>query len=264
MRLTTQLWIGAAVLTVLFAVDSRAQAGEPFTDWNVQLLYSTAFSEPGIDDEISKGLVTFENAAGWKWGSSYAFVEVLRSYSAADDDATEVYGEWYPSASLRSLSGRGPGDGFVRDVSLTLALNAGTKSTGPQALAMLPGITADLAVPGFKFFTLGVYAYIDRSKFEGEEFGARGTSFQVTPSWSMPFRVGRASFVFDGFADYIGEHGELEYQFLAQPQLKIDASPLWGREGQVYIGVEWQVWQNKYGVRGLDESAPQALVLWNP
>ena len=264
MRVTTQLWIGAAVLAVLVAPDSFAQAGEPFTDWNVQLLYGTNYSEPGIDDEISKGLVTVENAAGWKWGSSYGFVEVLRSYSAADDNATEVYGEWYPSASLRSLSGRGPGDGFVRDVSVTLALNAGTKSTGPQTLAMLPGITADLAVPGFKFFTLGVYAYIDRSKFEGEEFGARGTSFQVTPSWSVPFRVGRASFVFDGFADYIGEHGELEYQFLAQPQLKIDASPLWGREGQVFIGVEWQVWQNKYGVRGLDESVPQALILWNP
>jgi hypothetical protein len=70
--------------------------------------------------------------------------------------------------------------------------------------------------------------------------------------------------VFDGFADYIGEHGELEYQFLAQPQLKIDASAAWGREGELFVGVEWQVWQNKYGVRGLDESVPQVLVLWNP
>jgi nucleoside-specific outer membrane channel protein Tsx len=129
---------------------------------------------------------------------------------------------------------------------------------------MLPGFTAELSIPGFRFFTLGAYAYIDRSKFEGEEFGARGTSFQVTPSWSVPFKLGRASFVFDGFADYIGAHGELEHQFLAQPQLKVDASPLWGREGKLFVGVEWQVWQNKYGVRGLDESVPQALVLWNP
>ncbi len=263
MSLTTRVWIGAAILLGLFAGNAEAQAGDPFTDWNIQLLYSTKFNEPDVDGDISKRLITFENAAGWKWGSSYAFVDLLRSYSAADQNATEAYGEWYPSASLRSLSGRGPGEGFVRDVSLTLAINAGVRSTGPQTFVMLPGVTADLAVPGFKFFTLGVYAYIDRSKFEGEEFGAHGTSFQVTPSWSVPFHLGRASLVFDGFADYIGEHGELEYQFLAQPQLKIDASKLWGREGKVFVGVEWQVWHNKYGVRGLDENAPQALVLWN-
>lgn len=259
--------LALAVAMLLFGLcgsSAFAQAGEPFSDWDVQLLYGTSFNEPDVDGDISKGLVTFENAAGWKWGSSYAFVDLLRSYSAADQDATEVYGEWYPSASLRALSGRSPGDGFVRDVSVTLALNAGVRSTGPQAFVMLPGFTADLAVPGFKFFTLGVYAYIDRSKFEGEEFGARGTSFQITPSWSVPFHVGRASFVLDGFADYIGSHGELDYQFLAQPQLKIDASPLWGKEGQLFVGVEWQVWQNKYGVSGLDESVPQVLVFWNP
>lgn len=256
--------LGVAVAFCLLASEARAQAGDPFTDWNVQLLYGTMFEEVDVEGDVSKGLVTVENAAGWKWGSSYGFVEFLRSYSAADQNATEVYGEWYPSASLRSLAGRGPGEGFVRDVSLTLAANAGVRSTGPQTLVILPGVTADLAVPGFKFFTLGVFAYIDRSKFEGEEFGARGTSIQITPSWSVPFRVGRASLVFDGFADYIGEHGELEYQFLAQPQLKIDASPLWGREGQLFVGVEWQVWRNKYGVAGLDESVPQALILWNP
>ena len=121
-------------------------------------------------------------------GSSYAFVECIRSYSAADQNATEVYAEWYPSASLRSLTGRAPGEGFVRDVSVTLAINAGVKSTGPQTLAFLPGLTAEFAIPGFKFFTLGVYAFVDRSTFEGEDFGAHGTSFQITPSWSFPFR----------------------------------------------------------------------------
>ncbi|MBI2212499.1 MAG: hypothetical protein HYU52_02540 [Acidobacteria bacterium] len=264
MKLTAKFLIGAIVSLTLGAVDARAQAGDPFTDWNVQLLYGTNYSEPDIGREISKGLVTFENAAGWTWGSSYGFVEVLRSYSAADENATEVYGEWYPSASLRALSRHAPGEGFVRDVSLTFAVNAGTKSTGPQALALLPGVTAELSIPGFRLATLGVYAYVDRSKFEGEEFGAHGTSFQITPSWSVPFKLGRAALVFDGFADYIGEHGELEYQVLAQPQLKIDVSPLWGSEGQLLLGVEWQLWRNKYGVRGLDESVPQVLVLWNP
>jgi len=256
--------LAVALLLGFVAGDARAQAGDPFTDWNVQLLYGTSFNEPDVEGDISKGLVTVESARGWRGAGSSALCDRVRSERAGVEHATEVSGEWCPSASLRAVPGRGPGDGFVRDVSLTMAVNAGVRSTGPQTLVLLPGITADLAVPGFKFLTLGVFAYIDRSKFEGEEFGARGTSFQVTPSWSVPFKLGRASFVFDGFADYIGEHGELEYQFLAQPQLKVDASPLWGKEGKLFVGVEWQVWQNKYGVRGLDESAPQALILWNP
>ncbi len=258
-----QVSLMLAVLLELLAGNARAQAGEPFSAWDVQLLYGTSYHEPDVAPDISKALVTFENAAGWKWGSSYFFVDLLRSYSAADQSATEVYGEWYPSASLRAMSGRGPGSGFVRDVSLTMAVNAGTRSTGSQTMVLLPGVTAELAVPGFKLLTLGVYAYVDRTKIDGEEFGAHGTGIQITPSWSVPFHIGRASLVLDGFADYIGEHGELSYQVLAQPQLKVDISPLWHREGKVLVGVEWQIWKNKYGIYGLDESVPQALVFWN-
>jgi len=32
------------------------------------------FSEPGIAEDIPKSTVTFENVAGWSWGSSFLFV----------------------------------------------------------------------------------------------------------------------------------------------------------------------------------------------
>lgn len=259
-------WMRASVVGLILAFVAECgcvQAQDSFSAWDVQFLYGTSFQEPEISSDIPKALLTFENAAAWNWGSSYFFVDCLRSFSKADSDATEVYAEWYPSFSLRHMTGRGPGTGFIRDVSLTPAVNAGTRSTGPQTLVFLPGVTIDLTVPHFKYLTLQALAYIDRSDFNGEDFGAHATSFQITPSWSLPFRVGKIDFTFDGFGDYIGKHGVASSQILLQPQFKFDLSAAWHRPGKVLVGVEWQVWRNKYGVQDLNESVPQALVFWN-
>lgn len=256
-------WLGLALLAAGHAASAAAQAGDRFSAWDVQLLHGTRYAEVDVDHTISRGQVTFENASGWGWGSSYFFVECWRSYSAADSNATEVYGEWYPSASLRALAGKGPGRGLIRDVSLTLAVNAGVRSTGVQTRVLLPGVTVDFSVPGFKLLSLGAYAFVDRSTIDGHSFGADATGFQITPSWAVPFQIGGASFHFDGFADYISAHGESARQILTQPQLKLDLSALFGRPGTLLVGVEWQVWRNKYGVRGLNDNVPQALVLWN-
>lgn len=260
-----QRWIRVRFGCLLLAIcaGGSAFAQDSFSAWDVQFLYGATYREPDIRSNIPKALITFENTAGWSWGSNYFFVDCLRSFSEADSNATEVYAEWYPSISLRHLAGRNPGSGLIRDISLTPAINAGVRSTGPQAFVLLPGITIDLTVPHFKYLSIQALAYIDRSNFNGEDFGVHATSFQFTPNWSVPFHIGDAQLSFDGFFDYIGKHGIADHQFLAQPQLKLDLSSFWNRPGKVLAGVEWQVWRNKYGVPGLNENVVQALVLWN-
>ena len=104
-----------------------------YSNWDMQVLHGNQFREPGNPNEVAKGIVTFENSSGWSWGSSYFFVDILRS-DGSDQHATEVYSEWYPSASLSKLSGNSLSAGPLRDVSVTLGLNAGTKSTGAAPL----------------------------------------------------------------------------------------------------------------------------------
>src|SRR4029079_16340043 len=75
-----------------------------FSSSNVQILYGWNFNEPGLSTDVPKNIFTFENTTGWSWGSSDLLVDILRSWSDADANAKEVYGEWYPSVSLRKLS----------------------------------------------------------------------------------------------------------------------------------------------------------------
>jgi nucleoside-specific outer membrane channel protein Tsx len=248
-------WLGTA--------DAQTTAAPPqgFSSWNMQLAYGTHFSEPLSPQDVAKGIVTFENAAAWGWGSSYFFVDILFS-DGADQHATEVYAEWYPSASLSKLSGTHLSAGPLRDVSATLGLAAGSKSTGAAPLVFLPGVTFDFDFPGFRFLALGAYAYVDQGRLSGASNGCHETTYQVTPSWSLPFAIGAVKLSFDGFADFIGSHGACASQILTQPQIKLDVGSFCGTPHKISVGVEWQYWDNKFGIDGLDESLPQLLAQW--
>ena len=71
-----------------------------FSSSNVQVLYGWTFKEPGLSLDVPKNIFTFENTAAWSWGSSYLFVDILRSWTAADANAKEVYGEWTSDAEM--------------------------------------------------------------------------------------------------------------------------------------------------------------------
>ena len=100
--------------------DAAPKSGGGFSVSDVKARFGWSFNEPGIADHVPKSILTYENTRAWSWGSSYLFLDVLRSWSDADANAREAYGEWYPSMSLRKVSGRQPSEKLVRDVNVTL------------------------------------------------------------------------------------------------------------------------------------------------
>jgi len=239
----------------------QAAAAQGFSSWDIQLLYGSNFREPGIDQDVAKWTATLENSSAWSWGSSFFFIDYVRSDSA-DQNATEFYGEWYPSASIGKMSKQDLSLGPLRDVLVTMGINAGSKNTGASPLVYLPGFTFALDIPGFQFFSIGTYAYIDRGRFDGQDNGCNATTYQITPSWSLPFEIGSVRLRFDGFIDFIGSHGQCVSQVLAQPTLKIDLGSFGGKPDRLYGGVEWAYWRNKFGISGLNQTAPQAVLMW--
>jgi hypothetical protein len=111
-------------------------------------------------------------------------------------------------------------------------------------------------------FSVGAFAYIDRGRFQGQPTSCSATTYQVTPSWSLPFAVQRARLRFDGFVDIVGRHAECATQVLSMPQLKLDLSGLWGNQDQVYLAMRVVYWHNKYGLTGLQDKMVLPVVIW--
>lgn len=235
-------------------LSSSPLLAQGFSSSDLQAKYGWNYQQPGIAEDVPKNTLTFETTSAGRWWSSYLFVDAVRSWSDADANAKEVYGEWYPALSIRKFSGKPRSTGVVRDVSVALGLNTGVRSTGTSPFVVLPGVKFDLKVPAFAFFSLGAYAYIDRGRFEGQPTDCHSTTYQITPSWSLPFNVGDAKLKIDGFVDFIGSHANCEAQVLTQPRLALDLSGLWHKPGRVYVGVDYSFWHNKYGIAGLQDN----------
>ncbi len=238
---------GNRVLPLIFAVAMAAGAGASASaaDWsatNVQLLHGKGF-KLGPDQ---RDIMTFEHASGWQLGSNFFFFDVTRPFA----NGTDIYGEWYSRLSWNKLGITSKGTGLLEDVSFAGSLNAGAGFR-----AYLAGLTLHFKLPGFSFFDLDVMAYDDRSDSD--------VTYIVTPAWEMPFTLGGASFRFRGFVDIIGAEGMRAQQVLAQPQVLVDLGGLLAGHGdRLLAGIEYQLWHNKFGVRGVDEALPQVMVLW--
>jgi len=262
-RQAASMQVAVAILPALAcATTALAQDHAGFSSSDLQAKYGWNYQQPGIPQYVPKSTFTFENTSAGRWWSSYLFVDVIRSWSDADANAKEVYGEWYPSLSLRRISGKGYSDGFVRDVSATFGLNTGVRSTGVSPFVLLPGLTLALNVPKFAFFSVGAFAYIDNGRFEGQPSDCQATTYQITPSWSLPFSAGAAKLKFDGFVDFIGKHANCEAWILTQPRLALDLSALWHKPGNVYAAVDYSYWHNKYGIAGLNDQVVIPVLVW--
>ena len=239
-----------------------AQDNQGFSSSDFAARYGANFQEPAVAEDVPKNIFTFENTAAGRLWSSYMFVDVLRSWSEADANAKEVYGEWYPTLSVRTFTGKERAKGVLRDVGLTAGLNTGVRSTGPSPFAVLPGLTFDLNVPGFAFLSVGAFAYIDRGRFQGQPTDCAATTFQITPSWSLPIAVGASTLKVNGFVDFTGRHANCAAQVLTTPRVMLDLSAYWHRPGRLYAGVDWIYWHNKYGISGLADSLVLPVVVW--
>jgi len=206
---------------------------------NVQLLHGSNYELGDVDRTI----VTLEHANSWAYGDTFAFVDL----TFVDDNS--LYGELSPRLSLSRISGQDLSWGPIKDV-----LIAGTYEFGDEGYeAYLIGGAVDLNVPGFTF--LGLHAY------HRDDPNLPGSTWQATITWHRPFEIGGQRFVIEGFADLAGEEGPSAENQLIVPQLLWQV-PWNGEPSPLYIGIEHQYWNNKFGIEGVEESVTQLELKW--
>ena len=110
--------------------------------------------------------------------------------------------------------------------------------------AYLLGPAIDLNLPGFDFFQLNTYYREPDGKRDGSGV------WQITPAWSYTIPVGNSDLVIDGFMDWVVDNDDSYHANLHfNPQVKYDLGKAlsWSAK-QLYVGVEYDYWKNKYGI----------------
>lgn len=238
------------VFLLLYLTASSASAAVfDWTSSNIQLLHGSGFRLGSSE----RSTVTVEHANGWKYGSNFFFVDIIHR----NDTSTEIYSEVYSYLSFNKISGRDFSVGYIKDFALMAGLNIGNKPENRNFKAYLLGINAEFSVPNFDYLQLSVSAYKNDSV--SQKYGT-----QITPVWSVPFEIANVKFKFRGFTDFsFGDTNATgTFTILAQPQLLLDVGDLAGLpSNKLYIGTEYIYWHNKFGVKGVEEHAPQAMII---
>ena len=231
------------IVLVLLVASSGAALASIWSSTSASVLYGDGYkfksSEKGT-------ILTIEHASGWSYGDNFFFFDTFQPLA----NGTDMYGEWHPRLSMGKIFKNETGSGFFKDVLIATELNVGNNWR-----AYLYGLGFDFNIPYFQFFALNIFIRDDKTITED-------TTYQISPSWNIPFNIGGTMWSFGGFLDYSGPEGDTKYQFLAQPQLLLDVSNFADKPGNLFVGIEYQYWKNKFGVEGVDENFVQFMGKW--
>lgn len=235
----------AALVLVLMTFTTQAKTF--WSDFSVTYLNGGNYELGDPDRQV----LTFEHVTGTSWGDSFLFFDRLIS----DNGDLETYGEWSPRIKITDFEK----DSFVKSLSVASTIEMGTSFTadsfgGYGFTNYLLGVGTDLNVPGFNYFQVNVYGRNN----ENEDNNA-----QVTLVWAVPL----GPLLFDGYLDYAtstkNAFGDVEAVLGTQMQLKYDVAPHIGLDSKLYVGVEYVIWRDKFGVKGADEDNVNLLVKYH-
>ena len=238
------------IVSLLLSITSLPLAAFDWTSSSIQYLHGSGYLLGAKDRDI----VTIEHSNGWQYGQNFLFIDTIHHDDNRDPTSWEAYGEAYSYFSASKITGIAFKLGPIKDWGLSLGINAGSQPSKNPFHAYLAGASLQFDLPLFKFLQVDVLAY--------KNANLNSTSFQITPSWELPFQLAGLPMTFRGFMDYIGAGGSgTASTVLFQPQLLLDVGDFIGHKQQLMMGVEYQYWHHKFGLENIDESLPQAIAM---
>jgi len=260
------LLLAALSLAALLA-PGAAQA--EFGTTNFQLLQGFNFNDNQLGYNTAGGgmtTLTVNHFSTWAYGDNFAFVDFYRGKfldlaDAPTGNRAIAYAEWHPRLFLNKVGL--PTVSFIKNWGLAGELN-GTSGF----YALLAGVGFDFAIPGFQVAGLNLYY---RDAFVAAAPQQYTSTWQISPFWDVPFKIGPTAWNFTGFVDVTTDHDK-KIDIMAQPQLLLDVGNFAGVPGKVSVGVEWYVHRYEnfdippLGLTGGAKtvSAPQVMIQWTP
>ena len=227
------------ILICLWNLNQSAYAKNffQFHTTNIQFLAGQNYK---IGDN-DRAILTLEHANSHKYGDTFLFIDHTIN--------SETYGELSSRLSFSKMTGSSFKKGIIKDILIST-----NYEFGKNISRLLYGGAVDLNLPGFSFFMVNLYRRNDPELL--------GSTYQATIAWNRPFKIRNSNFLFEGFADFVGSEGTNQSNELIVPRLMYDIGESWGNPRRIQVGIEFQYWHNKFGIKGVTEVAPQFIAKW--
>ncbi|MCY1415495.1 hypothetical protein D9M71_309790 [compost metagenome] len=152
------------------------------------------------------------------------------------------------------------GTGLIKDYAFTLGFDANRNNNRASSnkRAVVFGPTLKFNTVGVLDFSVLYYRERNQTGIPGakhEEMTFDGT-YNLNLSWMRPFQVGNHAAKFQGFINYVGEKGEDYFDKDTAPETLMRTSLMYGIlpgknvKPNIWFGVGYEYWHNKFGVDG--------------
>ena len=242
-------FVAAAVFSTTAAFT---QAAPIWQDFSITGLYGENYAVPGEGDNNQQTTITIEYAAKLKYGDFFAFAD--RTHN---DAGNATYFELSPRLSLSAVTGKKLELGPIKDVLIAGTWEGNSANySGADFNNYLYGIGFDLAIPYFQYAQLNFYK-ADNDKDSGDDY-------QMTFVYGVPFTLASEDFLVDGFVDWSsGEADTHRSELNWTTQWKWNVGKHISPDTRLYLGVEHSVWNNKYGIKDLNQNDVSALIKYH-
>ena len=236
-----------AALCALSTAATFTQAAPVWQDFSITGLYGENYAHPvGMVDDLEQTTITAEYAAGLKYGDFFAFADRTNN----DLSGNETYFEVAPRLSLGAVSGQKLAVGPIKDV-----LIATTWEGGEGFNNYLYGIGFALDIPYTQYANINFY----KVENDGQE-----DDYQMTITYAIPFKLGSEEFLADAFLDWsTAEKNNHASELNWTSQYKWNVGKHISPKTKLYVGIEHSVWNNKFGIKGVDQNDVSALVKYH-
>jgi len=272
---------GGAVSGLVFmgtmALLPMAAQAAIWSDNSIGYRYGHDYREPVNSENITKQIISFTSASGYKYGSNFFTVDMLSSDNTDpascstgsptcnSGGAHEVYAVYRTTFSGSSVFGTPLKFGIIRDIGLQTGFdfNAKDDQFASRVAKKMIGPKFSFDVPGF--FDVAAEFYAERNhNWYATQYGCTGATnpdcgnvqfkntYTIESAWGIPFKAG-LPMKFQGFCNYIGVKGPdgvgqgTRPETLLEAAVMVDVGSLAGQKETVYLGLGYQYWHNKFG-----------------
>lgn len=234
-------------LCTLASATALTQAKAVWQDFSLTGLYGENY-EVGTE---KRSTITAEYGAKYKYSDVFFFVD----HQWDDNDDQSTYFELAPRLSLGEVFGEDLSFGPVKDILLasTWEHNAGYEQNG-EFNNFLYGVGFSLDVPYTNYANLNLY------KADNEN---TDSDYQMTLTYAVPLKVGNQDFLVDAFLDWSTSASDHASELNWTSQYKWNVGKHISPTTRLYLGVEHSVWNNKFGIKGVNQNDVSALVKYH-